>query len=257
VSSLVQRDRPLDHVVRLRLDRPNAKNAMNWDVLAALNDHLDALGEKDVRALLLTGTGDAFSVGADLKEIQTLTPTDARAFSRAGNDLFSRIETFPAPVIASVNGYALGGGCELACACDLRYATASARLGQPETTVGMIPGWGGTVRLPEIVGRATAKELVLTGEPIDAQTAREKGLVHDVFDDATFSNQVLDRARTVAANAPIANREAKRLLNRSSTDRQAAANEESLALAYCVSTEDQSEAIAAFLDDRTPTFKNQ
>ena len=257
MSSLVHRDWPLDHVARLRLDRPDVKNAINRDVLEALDDHLDALVEKDVRVLILTGTGDAFSVGADLNEIQDLTPTDARAFSNAGNDLFSRIETFPAPVIASVNGYALGGGCELACACDLRYAAASARLGQPETAVGMIPGWGGTVRLPEIVGRAAAKELVLTSKPIDAQTACEKGLVHDVFDDATFPDQVLDRARTVATNAPIANREAKRLLNRSSTDRQAAANEESLALAHCVSTEDQSEAIAAFLEKRTPTFKNQ
>lgn len=257
MSSLVHRDWPLDHVARLRLDRPDAKNAINWDVLDALDDHLDALVDQDVRALLLTGTGDAFSVGADLKEIQTLTPTDARAFSKAGNALFSRVETFPAPVLASVNGYALGGGCELACACDLRYATASARLGQPETGVGMIPGWGGTVRLPEIVGRATAKELVLTGASLDAQTAREKGLVHDVFDDATFSDQVLERARTVAANAPIANREAKRLLNRSPTDRQAALNEESLALAHCVATEDQSEAISAFLEKRTPTFKNQ
>lgn len=257
MSSLVQRDWPLDHVARLRLNRPDAKNAMNWGVLTALNDHLDTLVEGDVRALLLTGTNDAFSVGADLKDIQNMTPKEARTFSRIGNDLFSRLETFPAPVIASVNGYALGGGCELACACDLRYAASSARLGQPETTVGMIPGWGGTFRLPQIVGHATAKELVLTGESIDAQTAHEKGLVHDVFDDSTFTDQVLERVQTVVSNAPIANREAKRLLHRSSNDRQAAVNEEGLVLAYCVSTDDQSEAISAFLEDRAPTFENQ
>lgn len=257
MNSLVQRDWPLEHVARLRLNRPDVKNALNRDVLTALNDSLDALVDEDVRTLLLTGTNDSFSVGADLKEIQDMTRDEARTFSRAGNNLFRRLETFPAPVIASVNGYALGGGCELACACDLRYAATSARLGQPETTVGMIPGWGGTFRLPDIVGRATAKELILTGEPVDASTAREKGLVNDVFDDATFGDQVLEQVQTVVSNAPIANREAKRLLNRPSEDREGAVNEESLALAYCVSTEDQSEAIAAFLENRTPTFDNQ
>lgn len=257
MDALLDRDWPLDHVARLRLTRPDTRNAINRAVLTAFHDHLDALADRDVRALIVTGTEDTFSVGADLNEVQALDPAGARTFSRLGNELFARLEAFPCPVIAAVNGYALGGGCELACACDLRYAVASARLGQPETTLGMIPGWGGTFRLPDIVGRAAAKELVLTGEPVDAPEAREMGLVHRVFDAATFADDVLERARTVASNAPIATREAKRLLARSPDRSRSAVNEEALALAHCVSTDDQSEAVAAFLEKRTPTFRNQ
>lgn len=253
----LDRDWPLDHVVRLRLTRPGVRNAINRTVLTAFHDQLDALADQDVRALVVTGTEDTFSVGADLNAVQAMDPSAARTFSRLGNELFARLEAFPCPVIAAVNGYALGGGCELACACDLRYAVASARLGQPETTLGMIPGWGGTFRLPQIVGRAAAKELVLTGEPVGAPEAREMGLVHRVFDAATFDDDVLDRARTVASNAPIATREAKRLLNRSPSRPQSSMNEEALALAHCVSTDDQSEAISAFLEEREPTFRNQ
>jgi len=257
VTSFLERDWPAEHVARVRLNRPDVRNAINRAVLTEFHDHLDALADEDVRALLITGVEDSFSVGADLKAVRTLDPAAARTFSRRGHELFARIEDFPCPVIAAVNGYALGGGCELACACDLRYASSSARLGQPETSVGMIPGWGGTFRLPEIVGRAAAKELVFTGEPVDARAAREMGLVHAVFDAPTFEDDVLEKARRVAAKAPIATREAKRLLNRSPDHRRTYMNEESLALARCVSTRDQSEAIAAFLEKREPIFENE
>lgn len=257
MSSFVTRDWLDEYIARLRLNRPEVRNAINRAVLSEFGRHLDALKDEDVRALVITGTKDTFSVGADLREIQAMSPREGRAFSQAGNDLFARFERFPAPVIAAINGYALGGGCELACACDLRYAVASARLGQPETRVGMIPGWGGTERLPHIVGQAAAKELILTGEPVEAPRAHELGLVHEVFEDRAFAEQVLEKARTVASNAPIATREAKRLLNRSSGGRDSFANEERLALGYCMSTRDQSEAVAAFLEKRNPSFENR
>lgn len=257
MSELVERDRPAEFIARLRINRPDVRNAMNRVVLQAFHDHLDALADEDVRALIITGTGGAFSAGADLREVQMLTPHEGRAFSRAGHELCSRIEQLPYPVLAAINGHALGGGCELACACDLRYAVASARLGQPESKVGMIPGWGGTFRLPRIIGIAAAKELIFTGALIEAQEAHEMGLVNQVYDEDGFAEQVLEQANTIASNAPIANREAKRLLDRYAADRQTMINEESLSLAYCISTDDQSEAIDAFLEKRTPSFKNQ
>ncbi len=257
MSDLVERDQPAEFVARLRINRPDVRNAMNRAVLQVFHDHLDALADEDVRALIITGTGRAFSAGADLREVRTLTPHEGQAFSRAGHVLFEQIEQLPYPVLAAINGHALGGGCELACACDLRYAAASARLGQPESKVGMIPGWGGTFRLPRIVGIAAAKELVFTGRLVAAEEARTLGLVNQVFDAETFEEQVLEQAKTIASNAPIANREAKRLLDRYAVDRQTMINEESLSLAYCISTEDQSEAIDAFLEKRTPSFHNK
>lgn len=257
MSTLVKLDWPTEYIARLRLDRPDVRNAINRAVLADFRRHLDDLATQDVRALLVTGTDDSFSVGADLKQIQSMSPSEAREFSQVGNELFHRIETFSSPVIAAINGYALGGGCELACACDLRYAVSSARLGQPETKMGMIPGWGGTFRLPQIVGRATAKELVLTGMSVDAHEACQMGLVHQAFDEQNFEQRVLEKTTSVASNAPVATREAKRLLSRSLGDQSSHRNEESLALAYCVSTEDQSEALRAFFENREPTFTNQ
>lgn len=257
MSELVQRDRPATFVARLRINRPDVRNAMNRAVLRAFHDHLDALTEEDVRALIITGTDGAFSAGADLREVRTLTSSEGRVFSRMGHALFERIEQLPYPVLAAINGHALGGGCELACACDVRYAVASARLGQPESTVGMIPGWGGTFRLPRIIGTAAAKELIFTGALIDAHEAHELGLVNRVYEEDAFEEGVLEQAETIASNAPIANREAKRLLDRYAVDRQTMINEESLSLAYCISTEDQSEAIDAFLEKRTPSFNNR
>lgn len=257
MTSFLDRDWPDTHVARLRLARPDVRNALNRALLRDFHDHLDALEGETVRVLIVTGIQDAFSVGADLREIQTLTPREGRAFSQAGHNLFARIERFPVPVVAAINGYALGGGCELACACDLRYAVASATLGQPETKVGMIPGWGGTFRLPEIIGRAAAKELILTGDSVTADEARKLGLVHRVFDGATFDEQVLEQARTIASNAPRATREAKRLLNRTPSDRQTMINEESLALAACMATDDQSEGVAAFLEKRDASFEDR
>lgn len=174
-----------------------------------------------------------------------------------GHRLFARIEGFPTPVIAAVNGHALGGGCELACACDLRYASEAARFGQPESNVGMIPGWGGTFRLPRLVGIAKAKELIFTGKIIDSDRAFELGLVNRVFPEEHCKKRILDIAEEIASNAPIANREAKRLLGRYPADLQAMINEESLSLSYCMATEDQSEAIDAFLEKREPTFSNR
>jgi enoyl-CoA hydratase len=254
MTSAITRDRPLEFVVRLQLDRPVVRNALNRAVIEEFHEHLDTLGDQDVRVLIITGAGESFCAGADLQEIQTMTPPEGHEFSRLGHELFRRIEELPYPVIAAVNGHALGGGCELACTCDLRYATTSARFGQPESRVGMIPGWGGTFRLPRIVGVARAKELIFTSRLIEAPEAHEIGLVNDVYPEETFEDRVLDTAETIASNAPIANREAKRLLNLSRADLRGTINGESLALSYCISTEDQTEAVEAFFEKREPSF---
>jgi len=256
-DTLIREEQVAEYVTVLTLDRPEVQNAFNLEMLGMLEQILDRLQSSDVRALMLTGTGRAFSAGADLKQIQTFDEAKAREFSLRGHQVFRKIERFPAPVIAAVNGYALGGGCELACACDLRYAAESAKLGQPESRVGMITGWGGTFRLPGIVGPAKAKEMVFTARLLSATEAREVGLVNAVFPDEGFLDRVTEVASSIAERAPIANALSKRMLNRYPGDVQAMINEESLALAYCVTTEDQTEGINAFLEKRSPTFQNK
>lgn len=256
-DTLIFEKQVAEHVTLLTLNRPEVQNAFNLEMLGSLEQILDRLQSSDVRALILTGSGKAFSAGADLKQIKTFDEARAREFSLRGHQVFRKIERFQAPVLAAVNGYALGGGCELACACDLRYAAESAKLGQPESRVGMITGWGGTFRLPRIVGLATAKEMVFTARLLSAAEAREVGLVNAIFPDEAFLEQVTEVATSIARRAPIANALGKRMLNRYPGDVQAMINEESLALAYCVTTDDQTEGIDAFLEKRSPEFQNK
>ena len=246
-----------EHIVVLRLDRLDTFNAFNFDMLKELETQLDVLREKDFRVLILTGTGKSFSSGADLKELQSFDSFTARQFSLLGHKVLNKIENFPCPVLAAINGYALGGGCELACACDLRYASDTAKFSQPESKVGMITGWGGTFRLPRYIGVARAKELIFTGKIITAQEALNIGLVNAVFSQDQFLNNVLQVATKIAKMAPIANRLSKKMLNRYPHDVETLVNEEGLALAHCVQTEDQTEAINAFLQKREPIFKNK
>ena len=257
MSDFIQQEELTEHIILLRLNRPESYNALNFELMQQFESRLKSLEDEDIRAIILTGTAKSFSSGADLKEIQHFDQTTARNFSLAGHRLFNAIEQFPAPVLAAVNGYALGGGCELACACDIRYAAESAKFGQPESRVGMIPGWGGTFRLARYVGIARAKEMIYTGQMISADVALTMGLVNEVFDDNALLESVLDIAKKIASNAPIATRLAKKMLNRHPWDVQTLVNEEALALAHCVNTEDQTEAIHAFLDKREPKFQNK
>jgi enoyl-CoA hydratase len=244
------------HVVSLTLDRPDVYNALNFDILELVSRTLDDLAGRDVRALVITGTGKSFCSGADLKEIGGFSPEEAKRFSLAGHKVFDKIEGFPCPVIAAVGGFALGGGCELACACDLIYASDKAKFGQPEAKVGMITGWGGTFRLAERVGRHRAKELFFTGRTIAAPEAWEISLVNGIFPAEDFWKNVLAVAETIAANAPIPIRLEKRMINRTGGEPEKCRREEAEALYLCVETADQKEGVSAFLEKRPPVFKN-
>ncbi|HOV37798.1 MAG TPA: enoyl-CoA hydratase-related protein [Spirochaetales bacterium] len=245
------------YIVSLALDRPDVYNALSFEVLAEFSKILDDLAKKDIRVLIVTGTGKSFSSGADLKEIALFSPEQARDFSRAGHEVFDKLEGFPCPVVAAVNGYALGGGCELACACDLIYASDKAKFGQPEAKVGMITGWGGTFRLAGRVGRPRAKELVFTGEIITAEKALEIGLLNGVFPAEEFWERICDVAGRIAAVAPIAVRLEKALINRSCQEDHRRGIEEAEALGQCVETEDQKEGVRAFLEKRQAVFRNR
>ena len=187
------------------IDRPEALNALNQQTLAELEAAFQTLGgDGSLRAVILTGAGKAFVAGADIKTMAGYTPMEARAFAQRGSRLFSLIEDFPHPVIAAVNGFALGGGCELAMACDLRIASEKAKAGQPETKLGIMPGFGGTQRLPRIVGRSAAKYLIYTGEVISAARALELGLFDEVVAPDQLMPRCLEIAKTIAARAPVA-----------------------------------------------------
>ena len=247
--------RPEDHIAILTLNRPATRNALNFSILERMEAAVAALEqEDDLRVLIITGSGSSFCSGADLREIREFDPQRSRQFSLLGHRVFNRVEQFPTPVVAAINGHALGGGCELACACDLRLASARARLGQPEARVGMITGWGATTRLPRYIGLARAKEMVFRAEVISAEEAKQIGLVNAVFDESEFMESVLAYAREITRNAPIANALSKQMLNRHGAP---TAHDESLALAYTVLSEDQTEAIDAFLEKRDPLFRGR
>ena len=243
-------------VAVLTIDRPEKRNALSAQVRAELVAALDALRENDeVRVLVLTGAGEkAFVAGADIAEFAERTPLEQRA-AMTGRRVFDEIAAYPKPVIAMINGFCLGGGCELALACDLRIASDTAKLGQPEINLGIIPGGGGTQRLPRVVGTGQAMRLVLTGELVDAAEALRIGLVDLVHPAAELRERTMEVARGMAAKSPVALRMAKSAVR--------AAGEMPLAagLAYetelfvtCFASDDRREGVAAFLEKRPPAF---
>ncbi len=237
------------------LNRPEAMNAMDEGMLRELWDALGELEKNDeVRVILITG-GKNFCAGADIKEMKGNTPEQAKAFALLGHSVFERIENFRKPVIAAISGYALGGGCELALACDLRIAGENAKIGQPEVGLGLIPGFGGIQRLTRLVGVARAKELVLTGKIVDANEAEFIGLVNHVAPDRELMDQAEETARLIARQGPSAVRLAKKILNMSSklSDELIATDIE--AFAQCFESEEHIEGINAFIEKRKPRFK--
>ena len=244
----------------LTISREKALNALNSEVLEDLNAALDAVNLDEIRCLILTGAGQkSFVAGADIAEMSTLTKAEGEAFGKKGNDLFRKIETFPIPVIAAVNGFALGGGCELSMACDIRLASEKAKFGQPEVGLGITPGFGGTQRLARIVGVSNAMELILTAKTINAARAQELGLVSHVYPPEELMDKAMELAQAIAANAQVAVRQSKAAIRRGlQTDMYTGAAYEAEAFGLCFATEDQKDAMTAFVNkEKVAAFKNR
>jgi enoyl-CoA hydratase len=244
-------------VAVVTIDRPEALNALNRAELTALRDTLAALaGDSEARVVVLTGAGErAFAAGADIKEMLEMGVSEARAWGALGHECCELLETMPKPTVAAINGFALGGGCELALACDLRYASSTARLGQPEIAIGVIPGWGGTQRLARVTGVAFAKELILTGRMVDADEALRRGLVSAVYEPDELLERVGEVARSLAARSPLALAAAKTAVNRAlQGDLADDLDAEAETFAGLFGSEDQKEGMQAFVEKREPRF---
>ena len=242
------------------MNRPEALNALNDQVLQELDAVLDQVEAKeDLLVMILTGAGRAFVAGADIGQMSNLTAAQAKAFGVLGNRVFLKLENLSKPTIAAVNGFALGGGCELAMACDIRVASVRARFGQPEVGLGITPGFGGTQRLPRLVGTANAMELILTAQNIKAEQAQAIGLVSHVYQPEELMDKAMELANAIAANAQVAVRQSKAAVRRGlQTDMATGTAYESEAFALCFATEDQKDAMAAFLaKEKLPGFKNR
>jgi len=243
----------------LTIDRPKALNALDRATLEELLDCCERIrADTSVRAVVLTGEGRAFAAGADIDEMRGLDAEQAEAFSRLGHAVGDALESLAAPTIAAVNGFALGGGCELACACDWIYASEKARFGQPEVSLGLIPGFGGTGRLVRRVGSAWAKELVLGGEPIDAETALRIGLVNRLFAPDALLGSALDAAEKIGGKGPLAIATAKRvILQGQDVDARTAHALEQAAFGEVFAGAERVEGMDAFLEKREPSFQNR
>ncbi len=248
-----------DGLAILTIDRQEALNALNSEVLRQLRDALrEVEARDDLLVVILTGAGKAFAAGADIREMLPLSPLEAREYASLGHEVARILERMEKPVIAAVNGYALGGGCELALACDLRIAAEGVQLGQPEVTLGIPPGFGGTQRLPRLVGRGKASELIFTGTPIDSQEAERIGLVNRVVPQEKLLDEAKKLARTMMKRGPLALRLSKAALQEAQeTGLSAGLAFELEAFSLAFSTEDKQEGMTAFTEKRKPNFRGE
>jgi enoyl-CoA hydratase len=244
-------------VAVLTVNRPAALNAFDVDTLTELRDHLHELAEDpEARVVVVTGAGErAFAAGADIKYMSGLDVDRAKEWGQLGHEVGHLLETMPKPTIAAINGFALGGGCEVALACDFRYASSNAKLGQPEVNLGIIPGWGGTQRLARAVGIGFAKELILTGRVIDADEALRIELVNAVYEPGELMQKTLEVAQGLASKAPLALAAAKEAVNRSlAGDHGDNLEREADYFGELFSSEDAKEGLTAFSEKREPRF---
>lgn len=248
------------HIGMITIDRPEALNALNTQVLSDLDEILDQVEQnEELYVAILTGAGRSFVAGADIAEMKGFTSSEGKRFGVQGGNVFLKLEHLSKPVIAAVNGFALGGGCELCMACDIRLASEKAKFGQPEVGLGITPGFGGTQRLPRIVGISKAMELILTAKVIGAGEAKEIGLVSAVYPPEELLPKAMEMAQAICANAQIAVRESKRCVRMGmQTDIHTGCAFEAEAFGVTCGTEDKDEGMGAFLEKRKETqFKNR
>lgn len=239
------------------INRPKVLNALNAEVLNELDQILTMLyHDREIDVVIFTGAGEkAFVAGADISEMKDKTPQESYTFARQGQVLFQRIQELPQPTIAAINGFAFGGGCELAMACDMRIATDKAKFGQPEVALGIIPGFGGTQRLPRLIGRAKAMELILTGRTVNASEALDLGLVNKVVTTENLMAEAVSLAEAILSKGPYAIRQAKVAINKGlEVDINTGCELEGNLFALCFG-EEQREGMSAFLEKRQPNYK--
>jgi enoyl-CoA hydratase len=245
-------------IATISFNRPKALNALNGALLSELSRALDEVAaDENIRVLILTGTGDkSFVAGADISELATFDSLKAKAFARIGHNIISKLQQLPIAVIAAVNGFALGGGTEIAIACDFIYASENAKFGQPEINLGVIPGFGGTQRLPRLIGANVAKEMIFTGKMISAAEALQLGLANKVVPHASLMAEVMKTAGAIASKGKVSLREAKQAINKGlDVDLASGCGIEIDAFALCYASPDAKEGTSAFLEKRKAEFK--
>ncbi|MCC6535551.1 MAG: enoyl-CoA hydratase/isomerase family protein [Burkholderiales bacterium] len=255
--AVVLLEHPAEHVALVRINRPDARNALNMEVRTLLARYLTELGQDNTtRAIVITGNEKAFAAGADIKEMAGVGTM--QMMQRGTHHLWRVIAACPKPVIAAINGFALGGGCELAMTCDIIIAGENAKLGQPEIKIGILPGGGGTQRLPRAVGKYKAMKICLSGDMILAKEAYDMGLVSEVVPDAEVEKRALELAAQIAAYSPLAVQQIKELvLAGQDASLDAALRLETKALHILFSSQDQKEGMQAFIDKRKPNFQGK
>ena len=247
-----------DGIALLTLNRPKELNALSPKTIRELDDAFGKFAHDGVGAVIITGNEKAFAAGADITVMMDCSPAQAKELAMAGQQVFARIEKFPRPVIAACDGFTLGGGCELAMACDIRIATDKAKFGQPEVNLGITPGYAGTQRLPRLVGKGQAKLLIFTGDMIDAQEALRIGLVDKVVPQEELLGAAKKLAGKIMAKGPYAVAQAKRAINQGlEVDSESGTVLEAEAFGMCFSTQDQKEGMKAFVEKRKPAFSGQ
>ncbi|HMA86009.1 MAG TPA: enoyl-CoA hydratase-related protein [Desulfosalsimonadaceae bacterium] len=245
-------------IATITINRPKSLNALNSEVLHELSPLLESIGQnEEIRVLIITGAGEkAFVAGADISELAELNALQGKYFVKTGHACMSKLQDLPIPVIAAVNGFALGGGLELAISCDFIYASEKAKFGLPEITLGLIPGFGGTQRLARIVGKNMAKEMIFTGKTISADEARELGIVNKILTHESLLAEARKTAESIAAKGKVSLNAAKEAINRGAeVDLFTGCNIEIDAFGLCMTSEDAKEGTRAFLEKRKPDFK--
>lgn len=245
-----------DKIAVITINRAKFLNSLNRETLQELNESLEEIiKDIEIDVLIITGKGKAFIAGADISEMKDMSAIEAQRFALLGQSIFRKIELMKKPVIAAVNGYALGGGCELAMSCDIRIASMEAKFGQPEVTLGVTPGFAGTQRLPRLIGRTKANELIFTGSIINAQEAERIGLVNKVVSVEELMNESLALAKKIASNGQLAVRFCKAAINMGiDIDIERGMTYEAEVFGLCFNTHDQKEGMTAFIERRKPKF---